>query len=85
MEKDIDFLLRYAKDGVLQTMAKLDEIEAEELKMQFIDIRKRLSGTEVKEEVKTKTTKKEGGAMAKWFKGIGGRAKAYEEAHKGEL
>lgn len=78
MEKRIEFLLEYAKIGVLEKMTKVDKIEAEELKEKYLEIKKSFS----EEMPKKEETKKKDGKFSSWLSGIGERQKAYEEKHK---
>jgi hypothetical protein len=82
MEKRIEFLLEYAKIGVLEKMTNVDKIEAEELKEKYLEIKKSFSEEMPKKEEKGK---KKDGKFNNWLSGIGERQKAYEEKHKNNL
>lgn len=83
----IEFLLRYAKIGVLEEMKKRDPIESESLKQEFIQIRNDLkngSKQQTPNETKTDSDKKPS-AIKNWFQGIGDRQRKYQETNKGKL
>ncbi len=82
----INFLLDYAKIGVLSEMKNMDEIEAEEIKQKYMQIKKEVK--EGSETIEKSTQKKEtgkDGPVKKWFSGIGDRQKKYQESKKGGL
>lgn len=89
MNKETKFLLKYAKVGVLESLKSIDEIEAEELKQEFIKIKTKLS--ESKKEIETpkdnskKPGEKKESAMRRWWGGIGDRQRKYREAHKEDV
>lgn len=86
-KEQTDFLLKYAKIGVLNSKDSIDEIEYDELKDTYSNIKKQLTETENEVEVKKELKKPEDGkesAVGKWFKGISGRQKAYQEKQKGK-
>lgn len=85
------FLLKYAKIGVLASKGASDEIEFEELKQGYHNIKKELTKPEEvsKEDNPTKKDEDKPGekkesAVKKWFKGIGTRQRKYQEEHKGD-
>lgn len=91
-KEDLDFLIRYAKEGVLRAMKGLDPIEADELKDEFIRIKRELMSRESpvpsiapKQNAGEKKEEKKQGAFGKWLSGIPGRQKAYQEKNKDKL
>ena len=93
-KEKIDFLLRYAKVGILESLSKLDEIEKEELKTKYIGIKIELTNPVSQsvqsvpgglEKIKDTSRTGEENAAKKWFKGIAGRQKKYQEEHKGGI
>lgn len=90
MDKETkNFLLKYSKIGVLASMKKLDEIESDELKEEYIRIKKELSESENTQTQTKKNTTKPGeekeSAVKTWFKGIGERQRKYQEKNKGKI
>lgn len=87
MNEDIKFLLDYAKEGVLITMKQLDEIEREELKREYVEIKQRLTSNQevIVPGFPKNQNEEKPSAVKNWFSGIGKRQKAYQEQHKGEL
>ena len=85
-QEEIDFLLRYAKAGILSTMQDLDPIASEELKQEYIRIKQ---GLMVKQEHPSSPQKTQGdkkpSAVKKWLSGIGARQRKYQDEHKGDL
>lgn len=84
MEKEkIDFLLKYAKNGILSSKSVLDDIEYEEIKQKYLDIKQELiKGTKT---FKSSENKDKSSAVKNWFKGIGDRQRKYQESHKDDL
>ena len=83
-----NFLLKYAKIGVLKSRGKLDDIESEELLQEYIEIKKELLGSKDTEEIRKNTPKpgeNKEGAVKKWFKGIGERQRKYQKENKGNI
>jgi len=74
------FLLKYAKIGVLESLKNLDEIDAEELKQEYLRIKQ-----ELKSPQETKGSNKKESVVKKWFRGIGNRRRKYLNEHKGNL
>ena len=85
MEENIEFLLRYAKKGVLVTMKDLDPIESEELKQRYISIKRELTSTPQNASQSIKKGAEKPSAVKKWFSGIGDRQKKYQDAHKDDI
>jgi hypothetical protein len=87
--KTIDFLLKYAEIGVLVSMEKANAIKSEELKQEYIEIKKELlKPKETNKETTEKTTKpeeKKESPVKKWFKGVGERQRKYQEKKKGSI
>lgn len=93
--EDIEFLLQYAKVGILKTMENLDPIASEELKQEYLRIKREL--TQIKKELtqknitpsvpmeRPKKEEQKPSAVKKWFSGIGDRQKKYKEAHEDDL
>jgi len=83
-----DFLLKYAKIGILAEKDKVDDIQYDEIKEEYLNIKKELlvpkEDTPVKSEQKN-TGEKKKGAVSKWFGGIGDRQRKYQEAHKEDI
>ncbi len=95
-KEQLDFLLKYAKKGVLTSKKELDEIEYEEIKEKYMNIKTELTNPmsqsiqsvpgalEKIKDISLPGEKKESAAK-KWFNGIGERQKKYQEAHKDSL
>ena len=85
-KEDISFLLRYAKVGVLHTMKDLDEIASQELKEEYVRLKKELLTKNPKSEMEqSKNGDEKPSAVKKWFGGIGARQQAYKDKHKDDL
>lgn len=93
-KEQLDFLLKYAKKGVLSSKKDYDEIEYEEIKDQYIRIKTELinisqsiqSVPETMEKIKdTIPGEKKESAVKTWFSGIGDRQRKYKETHKDEI
>lgn len=83
-KKQTDFLLEYAKKGILSSKQLLDDIQYKEVVDEFINIKKSLesnpqNNTAILKEEQSPSKMKE------WFKGIGDRQRKYQENHKGDL
>lgn len=83
--EDIEFLLQYAKVGILKTMEGLDPIASEELKQEYIRIKKEVTKKTPPFPMEKENLEKKPSAIKKWFSGIGDRQRKYQEIHKGEL
>lgn len=87
-KQQVEFLLKYAEIGVLLSMESSNAIKSEELKQEYIKIKKELTNAEqdapVKNNQKNSGEKKEN-AATKWFKGIGDRQRKYQEEHKKDV
>lgn len=82
VDKDLNFLLHYAKMGVLEEIRKKDPIEAEEIKQKYIQIKQRLKKpSDEVEKTSSDKVAKTGSAVKDWFKGIGDRQRKYKENH----
>ena len=94
-KKQIDFLLSYAKIGVLSEKDNLDEIAFDEIKTEYANIKTELTNplsqsilSKPEALAKIKDTTRPGekkSAVKDWFNNIGKRQKAYQDTHKGEL
>lgn len=91
-KEQVEFLLKYAKIGVLVSKDALDEIEFEELKQEYLNIKKELLESEQTNNPvgkqpsnQHKPGEKKQGAMARYFGGIRGRQEKYKEAHKEDI
>jgi hypothetical protein len=88
-KEQLNFLLKYAKKGVLSSMTSLDVIEQEELKREFIDIKASLTKDHFESNkgpsIESKDGKKKSSAVKNWLSGIGDRQRKYQETHKDEL
>jgi len=86
--EDIEFLLQYAKVGILKTMEDLDQIASEELKQEYIRIKNDLKKKKPVQKLPTFESshdEKKPGAIRRWFSGIGDRQRKYQELHKDEV
>ena len=83
-KKQIEFLLKYAKIGILESKKSSDDIEYREITDEYISIKKELTNPQEDAPVKTqaKTGEKKDGAVVNWFKGIGDRQKKFQETKK---
>ncbi len=79
MDEKIKFLIEYSKIGILKTMEVLDEIEKEELKQKYINIKNSFQEDKA---LKKKFNQEKPSAMKKWFSGIGDRNKEYYKNHR---
>ncbi len=83
MDKNIEFLLRYAKLGVLSEMDKSDKITAEELKDKYLAVKKSFEDDAPKKQMPKKMNAEGKTKVGKWLQGVGDRRRTYLEEHKG--
>lgn len=90
-QEKINFLLKYAKMGILSEMTKLDPIASEELKQEYINIKQELLNNQsintpfILPTIKPKESSNKDGAFMNWLHGIGKRQKKYQEEHKDDV
>lgn len=87
-KKDIDFLMRYAKIGILKQKGVIDDLDYEEIKQEYVRIKRTMSNLESTQAFplqQSKNEEKKPSAISKWFSGIGDRQRKYKELHKDDL